>query len=412
MLTFEVIAIGNEILSGHVVNSNAAFISYELQQLGFKCVGHGVLPDEESRLEAELRDAMDRSDLVVTTGGLGPTLDDRTRRVLARLFDCELVPNPEVIADLESRYGSQLISLMDQATIPLVAEPLLNPVGTAPALVLRRANAMLIVLPGVPQEMKVLLCEKVLPKLKDMFPNQILPRRKILGLVRHTESSLDPILRDLQSAFPELELGIYPSNGILQVHLLERQLDGASRIDEAEAELKQKLGGKLFSDQGRGLSAAIQDRFIDRAWTLSCAESCTGGYLSSCLTSVPGSSQYFLGSVVSYSNQLKHDLLNVPLETLQHYGAVSKETVQAMAEGVRARTSADFSLAISGVAGPGGGSDEKPVGLVHLALASRSAPTFTWKIQVQGNRERVIIRSANEALAELWMQVVACPAQG
>lgn len=395
-MTIEIVAIGNEILSGFTINSNAAYLSQRLLQEGMATKCHTVLPDNEELLEKGLKEALNRSEVVITTGGLGPTIDDLTRKVVAKLFDSEFYLNDEIANELKQRYGD-IPSLIDQATVPKKAIILKNRLGTAPGFVFKNNHSLLIVLPGVPSEMKEMFEKHALSYLKKGSEYKI--SEKWINLFGILEASVDPFIRELQTKYPDINFGIYPALGTLRIHLTTKM--NPSMLEKAETDLKKRFATHVYDSDSGKIEEAVQKGFIDRRLTLSLAESCTGGAIASHLTQIPGASRYFLGSVVAYSNQLKTDLLQVPETLLKEKGAVSKEIVEAMLQGILAKTKSDFGIAVTGIAGPDGGTFEKPVGTIWGAVGGKAKKAFVWQFKAYGNRAMVIEYSVNELLGKL-----------
>lgn len=402
-MNIEIVAIGNEILSGFIVNSNASYISQELLKAGYPVSHHCVLPDDPKALRKGLKEAMQRSRLVITTGGLGPTCDDITRSAAAELFDSGFHYDEQLGAELKQRYPNCLETLENQATVPTKAKMLKNNAGTAPGLIFTSENSTLILLPGIPAEMKAML-PQVIAYLQEYFPSSLQRYCKRLNLFNVTESSADPILRKLQKEFPAIDFGIYPSQGILGIHLTVTAQDLAAatkQLDPAYRAIASEFAGLLFESPSRKIEEALHQRFIEKKLTLSAAESCTGGSFSARLTQLPGASRYFLGSVVSYSNTMKSLWLGVSENLLREKGAVSAEVVTQMLKGILGQTGSDYGVAVSGIAGPEGGTAEKPVGTIWCAVGKRGEEPHVWKIQAYGTREMVIERSVNALIAEL-----------
>jgi nicotinamide-nucleotide amidase len=401
LVTAEVVGIGDELLNGAVVNANAAFISRALQDLGIVVTRHLALPDQEDLLEEGLAESMSCVPLVIATGGLGPTLDDKTKQVAAKLFDCELELDPEVLEALKKRYGDHA-SLIDQSTLPRKALKLQNRLGTASGLVLINAHSTLILLPGVPLEMEVLMEEQVIPYLKRAFVLSPPDERLKLHFFSLFESSVDPTLRELQERWPDLKMGIYPHNGLLTV-----SLQGSKEsLEDAQEKLRLHYGRhEYFAADGR-IETAVQELLVKKGKTLSIAESCTGGAISARMTSIPGASRCFIGSIVSYANPVKESLLEVASSVLQEKGAVSPEVAKLMAEGCARVLGTDYAVAVTGIAGPDGGTPEKPVGTVYLALHERhSGKTDVMPVKTRGSRASIIDRASNFALGELYQFV-------
>lgn len=407
-MRIEIVAIGNEVLGGFTVNSNAAFISKGLQMAGWAVSRHTVLPDEKTALLTGLSEAMERSDIVLCTGGLGPTGDDITRGVAAELFQCGMRYDEDVASDLRRRYGDTFSTLDDQATIPEKAVALLNEVGSAPGLILSNEKSLLALLPGVPSEMKPLFTEKLLPFLCTKLKGEPRHYRRIINLWGTPEAAVDPLLRDIVAEQPLISYGIYPGLGVVSIHLIAE--GDASSSGEAAAivlleepfqRILQRFSSRCFTAASSTLEEAVHAALIAKNETLSVAESCTGGALSAKLTQRPGASQFFRGGVVAYSNELKIKILGVPAQLLERHGAVSSQVVAAMAEGMESCSGSDWTLAVSGVAGPGGATADKPVGTVWGAIKQRGSPPHSWQIPVYGSRTTIIERSTNALLGEL-----------
>lgn len=401
-MKIEVIAIGSEILSGFTINTNAAYISQELLKEGIETDYHTIVSDDAESLRKALLEALERSDVIITTGGLGPTCDDLTRSVAAELFDSDFVHYPEIEEELQKRYDNKLVSARDQATLPEKAEIIKNSLGTASGLLFEENGKSLFLLPGVPPEMVDMYSKQVLPKILSMIP----PEEKKVNLWIHftflTESKVDPILRELQEQYPSIEIGIYPYRGKISVHFSGGRHDQKD-LEDCRHKLLAEFGKYHYQSASGKVEEAVHTLFSNHGLTLATAESCTGGAIASRLTALAGASQYFLGGVITYSNQMKTDLLGVSEKTLNDKGAVSEEVVIQMAEGVISKTGADYGIAVSGVAGPTGGTKEKPVGTVWAAIACKEQETITWLIQgKKANREMVIDYTVNTVLGRLY----------
>lgn len=401
--TIEIVAIGTELLKGAIVNTNSTEIAKALVSVGYRTLRQTVLPDERKLLEEGLKEALQRSGIVIATGGLGPTCDDVTRQAAAALFSSDFAFNEAIAEELKRRYGNASAGIADQASVPVKAKILPNPIGTACGLVFSEGASTLILIPGVPKEMRAMLHEQVLAYLVKAFPPPPPLESRSSHFFGLSESSVDPFLRELEAAYPDIEFGIYPSHGVLAVSATEKRHDdkNGGRLRVALDKLKGHFPLNYFGANGERLEDLLQHRFIDKGWTLATAESCTGGAIASRLTKVPGASNYFAGGVVAYTNELKERVLNVPGDVIRRFGAVSEETVKAMAEGVLALSGANFAISVSGVAGPTGGSDDKPVGTVWIGIAGRGRPTAAFKIRGFGNREMVIETAVNLALGHL-----------
>lgn len=401
-MRIEIVAIGNELLGGFTVNTNAAYISQELLQAGYRVLRHTVLPDHEVPLRNGMREALARNDLVICTGGLGPTCDDITREIAADLFESAFRYDQELAAVLKKRYGN-VAALDNQAMVPIKASMIKNLLGTAPGLIFRTEQAMLILLPGVPVEMRGMMSD-VLAYLKAVAPGSKQSFCKRLHFFGLSEAIVDPFLRHLQLKYPLVELGIYPSQGMLSVNLTFEacnEAEAMSQLDLPYNEIAERFSSNRFESEQGKIEEAVHHKFIRAGLTLSAAESCTGGAFSARLTSLPGSSQYFLGSLVTYSNSLKERLLGVSNSVLQEKGAVSQEAVIAMWHGVLDLTGSDYAVAASGIAGPSGGTLEKPVGTIWCAAGRRGSEPTVWQLKLLGNREMIIERTVNSLLSAL-----------
>ncbi|MCB1119179.1 MAG: CinA family nicotinamide mononucleotide deamidase-related protein [Chlamydiia bacterium] len=390
----EIVAIGDELLAGHGVNSNATVISAALFDAGFCVSQHHVFSDQEKALHDALKVALERASCIITTGGLGPTCDDHTRKVIAKLFGDRLEKRPELVEKLKSYFGEHA-TLEDQATVPTQARLLDNPAGTASGLVMDNGKQLLIAMPGVPKEMVPMLHNHVIPYLKKELKGEKKEKERLF-FCHITESEVDPIIRQLQKKYPQVAFGIYPAHGTLAVHM-------TGNHHEAKRELLEKFGSYAYDAPNGDIDEAVHQLMVDKELTLSVAESCTGGALAATITRHPGSSKYFLGGVVAYSNALKKNLLQV--KNVDQWGAVSKETVTEMVLGILEQTGSDWALAVSGIAGPDGGTDDKPVGTVWYALCHRGRDPSIWQKHLRGTREVIITHSVNLLLSELYLKV-------
>jgi len=377
--------IGDEILLGQVIDTNSAWIGQQLSLHGYRVVGKTAVPDARADILAALDAAARRASVVITTGGLGPTKDDITRGALAEYFDSRLVFHRETyerIAAYFARIGKPLPeSARLQATVPEKAILLTNKVGSAPGMWFEREGKVFVSLPGVPFEMQYLMNEEVLPRLQKRFPGSPLVHRT-LRTVGEGESTIAKRLEAFEDALPDhIRLAYLPSLGQVRLRLSGRwpeatiPPDAADRLKtEVEAyakKLRQLLPDVIYGAEDDTLEQVVGRLLCEQGRTLGCAESCTGGYVSHLITTVPGSSEYFTGSIISYSNEMKQSLLGVRTETLRQFGAVSEQTVLEMARGALEVLKVDIALSVSGIAGPGGGTPEKPVGTVWMAVADR-----------------------------------------
>jgi nicotinamide-nucleotide amidase len=398
----ELIAVGTELMAGHLQDSDSLDLARRLSSLGFTVRSRTVLPDDVERVAEELRAAARRSDLVVLTGGLGPTRDDLTREALAEAADRSLVLDEAALESIRRRYADRKKPLPEgadrQARLPEGAELLANRLGTAPGIYMRLGRARIAALPGVPREMGPMFEKQLLPRLREILPSRVLAHRifKIAGL---TESEVDETLGAVD--LPGVSgLSLIGSPGVVEIHArvaAAKEEEAEKALDQVDRLVEERFGENLFGRGEETLSSAVGALLVAEGATLATAESCTGGMTARFLTDVPGSSGYFLGGFVTYSDRLKRDLLGVPEETLDRCGAVSAEVASAMATGARERTGATYALAITGIAGPEGGTVDKPVGLAFVALTGRGT-TAVHRFVFPGDRKTIRRRVARAAL--------------
>ncbi|HSW86217.1 MAG TPA: CinA family nicotinamide mononucleotide deamidase-related protein [Rhabdochlamydiaceae bacterium] len=401
-MRIELVAIGNEILSGRILNTNAAFISEHLYQNGWLVERHTTLPDDPEQIRQGLQEALHRSAVVIVTGGLGPTCDDLTRHVIAAIFDSEFHYNQEVADDLIKRFGQKLPSLKDQATIPSKATPILNKFGTAPGLRFQTKTSTLFCLPGVPSEMENMFVADVLPHLHKIFATKEKIYSQKVHICLCTESAIDPTLRKLKKRYPELDVGIYPSYGTVTIVFASKD---KHTLDAAKEVLVTEFATYVFESESGYIEEAVHQLLISERKTLALAESCTGGAIAARLTAIAGASDYFLGSAVVYSEELKHAFLHVSKNTLSNKGAVSEEVVREMLSGIFEKTSADYGIAVTGIAGPSGGTPEKPVGTIWAAVGERGKEPDVGTFFVRGSRKTIITFTGDRLLSNLWRKI-------
>ncbi len=396
-----ILSIGNEVLSGDTLNTNAAWIAARCTSLGALVVEQRTVPDNVATIVAALQQLRSCSDLVITTGGLGPTHDDCTVDALLSLFDDQRVVHEPTRARLE-HYAAQRgrefnDRLRSQALVPSTATVLANPIGTAPGLYFERTDgASVMVLPGVPREMELIMEQSGIPLIRSAIERRGCPiiDERVFLTAGIPESDLaerlDPVRQNLP---PEVELAFLPSAMVVRLRLRASGSPDQVRslLNNAAAQIEPLLGRALITDQNERLVEVLQRECIRHGKTLAVAESCTGGMLGAEITSVPGSSAYFVGGVICYADAVKIYFGGVRPETLAQFGAVSRQTVEELSRYVRAAYSTDLGVAISGIAGPGGGSDDKPVGTVWIAVADErgvDAQRYTFGPDRQDNRVR------------------------
>ncbi|RKD13878.1 damage-inducible protein CinA [Pelobium manganitolerans] len=385
----ELITIGDEILIGQIVDTNSAWMAVVLNEIGVKVKQISSVSDDEAHILAALADAETRADLVLITGGLGPTKDDITKKTLAKYFDCdEFVTHDEslkVVEQIFAKYNRPLLEVnRQQALVPKVCTPILNQVGTAPGMLFRKGTKLFISMPGVPHEMKHLMTASVLPLIKQQYQLPAIYHQTILtaGL---GESFLAEKLTAIEERLPAyIKLAYLPKLGSVRLRLsttLEASPVLMAELDAFADEIMATVPEACITKGDLPIEKVILDKMAQKGLTLSLAESCTGGEIAHQITQHAGSSKVFVGGGVTYSNSLKSKLLGVKQQTLESFGAVSEETVLEMAEGAVQNFGSDYAVAVSGIAGPDGGSEEKPVGTVWIAVANKhqaKAKRFTF----------------------------------
>ena len=374
MRTAWIVSIGTELALGQTVDTNSAWLAQRLLRLGIRPTRHATAADEEADIRAVLRQAADAADLVLVTGGLGPTADDLTRHALATVADVPLEEHAPSLAHLHAFFAARGRAMPPanavQALIPRGGRALPNAVGTAPGIAITLGRTPCYALPGVPLEMRAMFAESVEPELRAAAGGGAVLCRKLntFGL---GESELGALIADLMARGRNPEVGTTAGYGVVGVRINAAGPDEATArrmLDRAEAELRARLGDLVFGVDDETLAQVVGRRLKTLGRTLSVAESCTGGMIAAALTDVPGSSAYFRGGAVTYANEAKTDMLGVPAELIALHGAVSGPVAEAMAAGAAARLGSDYSLAVTGIAGPTGGTAEKPVGLVFIGL--------------------------------------------
>ncbi len=400
----EIICIGDELLIGQTINSNAAWMGQELNKIGIDVYQVSTISDDKNHIVNALNDALKRTTLVLITGGLGPTRDDITKYTLTEYFKSPLVRNEKVYNQVEKMLKKRSIQMNDlnrkQADVPENARIFINYAGTAPAMWFELNKKVVISMPGVPYEMKELMTKQILPSISRYFKTPVIIHRNIL-----TYGTFEAKLAEILSGFedqlpPEIKLAYLPAEGVIKLRLTGRgdREERIKKIIDREIEKLYKIIPKyIFGEQDDSLEKTIGVLLKEKGETLCTAESCTGGMIAHQITTVPGSSDYFIGSVIAYSNRIKEKELGVNSTTLEKEGAVSRQVVEQMAQGVRERFGAGYSIATSGIAGPAGGTTEKPVGTVWIAVAGKKG-TYSRKYIFGNDRLRNIKRSTLTAL--------------
>lgn len=409
----EIIAVGSELLTPERVDTNSLWLTAQLNQLGIEVVAKMVIGDDRERLAAAVRAVWERTPLLLVTGGLGPTEDDVTREAVAQALGRELVFHPEILAAIEERFrrAGRVMAEINRRQAYLIegAEALPNQVGTAPGQWICEGRRAVALLPGPPGELKPMFGEQLLPRLRAMAPPLAIStlRFRVTGIA---ESDLDQRIAPVYKAYAGLAATVLAAPGDIQVHLRARSEDerGARALtEEAGRRIQGILGDRIYSN-GEPLEVVVGKLLAERGATLSVAESCTGGLLAQRITSVPGSSAYFLGGLLVYSDATKRALSGVPDELLREHGAVSEPVARALAEATRARTAATYALAVTGVAGPGGGTEATPVGTVFIGLAGPERVS-AHKFRFLGDRDRIRAFAAQTAMDLLRRRLLGLP---
>jgi nicotinamide-nucleotide amidase len=403
----EIITIGDELLIGQVVDTNSAWLGQMLNKCNIKVKRINSIGDDASEIKEMLSNCLKRSELIIITGGLGPTKDDITKKTLKEYFGMEWRIDQDVINQLEMYFKNRGRQLMEvnkvQAELPSECLTLFNEWGTAPGMWFDVDGRVVISLPGVPYEMKNIFEFKALPKIQERFNEPTLYHKTIVTF-NIPESILAKQIEDIENQLPNnIKLAYLPGLNVVRLRLtgtMSKEVDIFEYVDSFAQKIIDRIGSSVIATQDLTLAEIVSKKLNSNGKTLSVAESCTGGYISHLLTSIPGASKVFVGSVISYSNSVKHHQLGVESTLFETVGAVSEQVVSQMAIGVKERLQTDYSIAVSGVAGPAGGSDEKPVGTVVIGVASETE-TIVKTFHFHGERINVIGRSANMAFAML-----------
>jgi nicotinamide-nucleotide amidase len=411
MLKAEIIAIGSELLTPEKIDTNSLWLTEKLNEIGIDVSAKCVIGDDEARLEEAFRDAIRSADVIISTGGLGPTEDDVTRQVAARAAGRALVFREDIVEELRERFarwGREMPEINKrQAYVIDGADVLENPNGSAPGMLLEFEGKFLVVLPGPPRELKPMFEAQVRLALAAKGDGQI-ARRRLLRVSGMGESALDEQIAPIYTSYTNVQTTILFNRSEIEVHLSARAaLPGEAEavLDELARKICDKLGVAVFSVNGELMEEVTGGLLRKLGRTLAVAESCTGGLIAQRLTEIPGSSAFFIEGCVTYANEAKMRTLGVAEETLEQFGAVSAETAEAMARGVRARAGTDFGISVTGIAGPDGGSDEKPVGLVYVGYAD-SAETMSLRLMLPGDRHLIRWRSSQAALDLLRRKIL------
>ncbi|MDB5010291.1 MAG: competence/damage-inducible protein [Mucilaginibacter sp.] len=403
----EIITIGDEILIGQIVDTNSAWMAGKLNNAGIRIKQISSVSDNREHILKALAEAAERVDLIFITGGLGPTKDDITKTTLAEYFGVKMVENTDALNNvlrIFERYNRPLLAInKKQAEVPENCEVIINKNGTAPGMWFNEGGKVYVSMPGVPFEMMYMMEEEVIPKIKSLFKLPVIIHKTILT-VGEGESFLAERIADIEDSLPDyIKLAYLPKLGQVRLRLSGYGDDEAflrNKIDEYAAKLIHRIGNVVVAEEDIPIEKAILNFMEKNNLTLSVAESCTGGYISHLFTQHAGSSTVFYGGAVSYSYELKESILGVKHETLWQHGAVSEETVTEMVEGALLNFKSDYAIAVTGIAGPGGGTSDKPVGTVWIGVASAQNKMIK-KFTFGNRRQQNIERSATMALSML-----------
>jgi nicotinamide-nucleotide amidase len=399
----EIITIGDELLIGQVIDTNSAWMAEQLTALGIKVHQITSISDDQQHILTTLKEASERAQLILITGGLGPTKDDITKQTLCKYFDTSLVFSETAYTNVEKLFSARGVAVTElnrlQAMVPANCRVIANPNGTAPCMWFEKNNCIYISMPGVPFEMKAIMEQEIIPQLLNKL-NRVIIHRTILteGV---GESHLASLIEPWEDSLPSfVKLAYLPQPGMVRLRLTAYGTDRKvlqDAVSKAEKELYPYAGNFIFGFDNDTMESVVGQLLRNKGMTLSTAESCTGGNIAQLITSIAGSSDYFKGSIVAYSNEIKEQFLGVPHKVIEEHGAVSEQTVIAMAEGIRTRFVTDYAISVSGIAGPGGGTPEKPVGTTWIAIATPTE-TIARKFLLGDHRGRNIRKASMAAL--------------
>ena len=408
----EIIATGTELLSGGVIDTNSLYLSEELMLVGLETAFKTVVGDDEQDMEEALRRAFGRVEVVIITGGIGPTEDDITRKVIAKIVKKRLVLNEDALKAIHARLagrGKEFATSNDrQALIPTGARLLQNPIGIAPGFFIDEEGLFIAVLPGVPKEMRAMFDEGLRPVLEERFGGRMFIRRRILRTCGLSESAVNQAIQNiLKRGVPAV--GLTAKETGVDIRIIARGSNAEqaqAQVERIEAGIREKLGDAVYGVDGQELEEVVGALLKQRRFKLAVAESCTGGLIGGRITSIAGSSEYFERGMVVYSYLAKTEMLGVTQDLIERHGAVSSKVAEAMAQGIRQTAHTELGLAVTGIAGPGGGTQKKPVGLVFTALASAQGVKIA-EHRFLGTREQVRIRASQMALDMVRRHLIA-----
>lgn len=411
MLSAEIIAIGSELLTPNFIDTNSIYLTEQLNAAGIPVVMKTIVGDDENYLEHAIRGSLERTPILIMIGGLGPTEDDVTRKVVARVLQRQLVLNDEILAKIQNRFKARGIEMpannARQALVLTGSEVLDNPNGTAPGLWINAGKNQVILLPGPPSELKPMFETRCFPRLQKMSGGVVLAR-SVFRTTGLGESALDARIASIYTKYKNPETTVLARLGQVEVRLTARgknQEEANRLLQEVGDQIDQALDKYIFARSEQSLEEVVGMYLVMKNASISIAESCTGGMLAERLTSVPGSSRYFMSGVITYSNESKMELAGIPPLLLEMQGAVSEEVARGLAEGIRQRAGTTIGVGVTGIAGPAGGSEEKPVGTVHVSVAT-PMETAHRRFQFPGDREKIRWQASQAALDMVRRQLM------
>ncbi len=403
----ELITIGNELLGGRTLNTNAQFVGDQLARVGLELKRQITIPDEHDVIIDTIRDCLSRADWVIVSGGLGPTNDDVTKKALARAFDRQLVYQDDILEQLKRRFkcAGRAVNehLERQALLPADAEFIPNDVGTAVGILIEDEGKHIVAVPGVPREMEPMIREHIVPKIESTLRER--HESHTWSTTGLPESELYTRLEPLINEMPDVSAAFYPSPLGVKIRITATGPDALNALQRFADKAHDLIGAAAYAEDDIGLETVVGRLLTEQKKTVALAESCTGGLTAKRLTDVSGSSAYVFGGFVAYDNDAKINLVGVDQSLIEKHGAVSPEVARALADGACKRCGTDFGIGITGVAGPSGGTEEKPVGLVWFGLAQKERDTETQKRQFLGDREIIRERAAQHALNMLRLRL-------
>ncbi len=378
-----IVSIGDELLIGQTVNTNVSFIGEKLTEIDVQVIKSTVIADDHNIIIDEFKEAFSKADVIIVTGGLGPTHDDVTKKCISEFFNSELVMNESILSDVKELFikrGREITKINEeQALIPKIAKAIRNPNGTAPGIYIEKEGKVFVAMPGVPFEMHYMLEENVIPALSELNSVKV-ETSKTLNLLTTgiPESFLYQRLGDIDELLNGSRLAFLPNQFGVKMRITSKgktEEEASNKLLEIEQKIRSLVGRYVYGKNNDSLEEVIAKLLVDRGLKLSVAESCTGGLISNRLTNIPGSSAFFERGLITYSNGAKVEHLNVSEDAIAEFGAVSLQVAQQMAEGIRAVSGTDLGLAVTGIMGPGGGSADKPIGLVYIGVCDNSVVT-------------------------------------